>query len=87
MRAKGEERCRACDEDAKHLHHLIPKSLCPEFAMDVEGNGLPLCMLCHMRYHARALELPRALLTDGEVEAIILRMGERWVDRHYPVDP
>lgn len=87
LAAKGEDACRHCGGRARHLHHVVPRVLRPDLAADVEGNGVPLCSLCHSRFHAHALDLPRAVLSDREVEVMVAAMGEAWADRHYPVDP
>ena len=43
--------CKICDSTEKlHAHHLFPKALFPEMALDI-NNGITLCNKCHYRIH------------------------------------
>ena len=43
-------RCVSCLESASHLHHLLPKSVHPNYSDDVD-NLCPLCVSCHTNVH------------------------------------
>lgn len=43
---EGAERCIICLGDAHHRHHLIPKSHGGH-----DSVLIPLCAMCHERYH------------------------------------
>lgn len=82
--SKGEEGCRTCGENATHLHHIIPRALSSEAARDIDRNGMPLCGICHRRWHSRAENVPHEAMTDEEFAFVCSQMGAGWVDRHYP---
>lgn len=90
-KAKGETCCRWCGATSiLHLHHAIPRSICPPEAKRDLRNGITLCNHCHPRWHKGTLTLPRAIFT-GEEWAYIsgLRLEGRntaaWLDKHYPL--
>lgn len=43
--------CKLCNsKENLHAHHIQPKSLFPEFALDLD-NGITLCHICHQEIH------------------------------------
>lgn len=81
---KGEESCRNCGAAAKHLHHIVPRSVTRRGLYDVERNGLPLCPPCHFGWHRRSLTITRDVLTEGELGFALGAAGEGWLDLWYP---
>lgn len=83
LKAKGERKCRACANQATHLHHIVPRAMCPEAADDWKRNGVALCRRCHLRWHWRVLDIPHTALTDEEFAFACALAGIGWVSRHY----
>lgn len=82
--AKGEHRCRPCGSAyALHLHHAVPRSICPKEAKADLRNGVPLCARCHMDWH-QGKPLPREMFTEDEWGYIETLIGPDWLDRRYP---
>jgi hypothetical protein len=74
--------------DSLNRAHLVARS---QSGDDVESNIVPLCGSgttgCHGKLHsadAEAAKLLRSRLRDEEVEYVIGRKGEAWLDRIYP---
>lgn len=83
---KGEEWCRNCGVSGVrlHLHHAVPRSLCPAGRADLR-NGIALCPACHSAFHA-GQPLPREMFTEEEWEFISTLIGPGWLARRYPRD-
>lgn len=54
--------CRGCGTRASDSHHILLRS---QRGDDVEDNIMPLCHLCHIKYH------------DGKLKTLRLRPAER----------
>ena len=54
--------CRGCGTRASDPHHILLRS---QRGDDVEDNIMPLCHLCHIKYH------------DGKLKTLRLRPTER----------
>jgi 5-methylcytosine-specific restriction endonuclease McrA len=86
-KVRQERACRACGRRLFFLerHHLVKRS---QGGDDVDANLVPLCGYgCHGKVEAKDREtlvkLRKALRPD-EVDYIIVRKGEAWLDRMYP---
>jgi hypothetical protein len=85
----GERACRVCRRRGfVSRHHLVKRS---QGGDDVDENIVPLCgdgvAGCHGRVEAKHRETLVALrkaLRPDELDYIILRKGEAWLDRMYP---
>lgn len=81
------EKCRACDEPATELHHLVPRSLLGD---DVEGNLVPLCHHDHMWFEDRAPgwekigSAIRAGMRPAERVYVLWAKNPVFLDRYYP---
>lgn len=91
--AKGETSCRACGstDQMLHLHHAVPRSICPPEARRDLRNGIALCNRCHLSWHRGGLVLPRSVFSADEWEYIsgltlTGRKIDAWLDKHYPED-
>lgn len=84
VKHKGEEWCRVCGAQAEHLHHVVPRSICPAEAKRDLRNGLPLCASCHARWHRGSLKIPRSVFTAEEWDYITTIIGSPWLDHRYP---
>lgn len=83
--------CRACDQPAHSGHHLVPKSLRGD---DVEANVVPLCgdgtTGDHGEYENHGVRWRevaaaiRASLHDDELEYVLEKKGQEFLDRYYP---
>jgi hypothetical protein len=87
---KGETCCRSCGKSSSrlHLHHAVPRSICPPDAKRDLRNGITLCGSCHVRWH-KGSPLPRSIFTAEEWAYVSrLRLEGRetaaWLDKHYP---
>jgi 5-methylcytosine-specific restriction endonuclease McrA len=87
---RQERACRVCGQRTMLLerHHLVKRS---QGGDDVDENIVPLCgdgvAGCHGRVEAKHRETLVALrkaLRPDELDYIILRKGEAWLDRMYP---
>lgn len=91
--AKGEASCRNCGlSERLALHHAIPRSICPPLAKRDLRNGLPLCAVCHGRWHGRTLTIYRQVFTEEEwryLSGVVLtgRTTAGWLDANYPSRP
>ena len=60
VRAIFDNKCAFCgkteDEWYIHSHHIMPQSLAPDMANNIE-NGIPLCYNCHMITHSNGYNL------------------------------
>ncbi len=51
IRKLDNKTCKNCNSKEKlHAHHIMPKSLFPKLALDV-NNGITLCETCHRNIH------------------------------------
>jgi HNH endonuclease len=88
-RLKGESCCRNCGASGLlHLHHIVPRSMCKAARRDLR-NGLPLCVACHNRWHARTGTIYRDILTPAEWDYVssLELTGQNiaaWLDARYP---
>jgi len=86
---KGERVCRNCGSgEWLALHHSIPRST---YAAGREEllNGIPLCAVCHRKWHAHTLTITRDVFTQEEwswmsTQELTGRQVTDWLDRHYP---
>lgn len=88
---RQEGRCRLCGSRVDYKlsrHHLVPRGAGGD---DVDFNLVPLCgggtIGCHgdvEGWHRTARQRLRQRLTQGEVEYVIGKKGEAWLDRMYP---
>lgn len=83
LAAKGEVNCRHCERPATHLHHVVPRAMCPAGAKNVHENGIPLCSGCHRQWHSRIIEIPHTVLSDVEFRFAVKQAGAGWLERHY----
>jgi 5-methylcytosine-specific restriction endonuclease McrA len=84
---RQERACRVCGQRTLLLerHHLVKRS---QGGDDVDANLVPLCGYgCHGKVEAKdreTLVLLRQKLRPDELDYIIVRKGEAWLDRMYP---
>lgn len=81
-RVKGESHCRACGAPARHLHHIVPRGIAPKHKTNLL-NGLPLCVECHMGWHARTVTISAAILKPEEKAFVIGISSVAWLERNY----
>ena len=88
---KGDFQCRNCgvSDRALHLHHVVPRSVCPPEAKRDLRNGIPLCNSCHAKWHMKSLVIKRSAFTEEEWGYIsMMRLTSReitgWLNEHYP---
>lgn len=67
-------------------HHLVPRSKFGKYDERVHSvdNAVPLCRVCHTKWHQNITVLCRSSLSESEVSFIISVMGDGWIDRKYP---
>jgi hypothetical protein len=90
--AKDEDKCRSCGSRwALHLHHAVPRVICPPAAKRDMRNGIVLCAVCHEKWHRGEIVLTRDIFTGAEWAYIsTLELTGRditgWLDKHYPAE-
>lgn len=67
-----EPKCRTCDRSATDPHHIILRS---QRGDDVEDNIVPLCFLCHTKYHDGKLGIP---LRPREIGYVFSKVGRNY---------
>lgn len=87
LKVKGETTCRNCGQEARHLHHIVPKSKSALGKTDVLRNGLPLCADCHRGWHHHTTTIYMTALREEELINAINLAGLLWVEEHYPYPP
>lgn len=90
LAVKGETNCRACGSgEFVNAHHTIPRSTAPNLRYDIL-NCLPLCSVCHTKWHRRTLTIYRDAFNEDELEYLAAaripgRVTSAWLDDHYPL--
>lgn len=80
--------CAACGNPASNAHHLVSLA---QRGCDTAANLVSLCGSgtsgCHGKVHANDEATRRAIrasLRDDQVEYIIGKKGQEWLNRRYP---
>ena len=50
VRNRDEHKCKICDNNAIHSHHIFQKKFYPKLCLNV-NNGISLCYKCHREVH------------------------------------
>jgi 5-methylcytosine-specific restriction endonuclease McrA len=78
--------CVNCSDPYGHLHHAIPKSICPEGRHE-PLNHIRLCFRCHMGWHERSVTIYRNVFSDAAWEWLVAHIRTSWLDTWYPPRP